>query len=99
MESTRLHEVKLVDALVACGLAVTPRGEVTAGQARKLIQGNGVSVNGAKVSDVESRLTKDDALYGRSNPSFHLLFSPISWPPATPTPTLASPTPPGRPRY
>ena len=40
-------------------------GEVTIGQARKLVQGNSVSVNGEKVCDVEHRLQRADALYGR----------------------------------
>jgi tyrosyl-tRNA synthetase len=65
MDTTRLPESTLVEALVESGLAVTPRGEVTAGQARKLIQGNGVSVNGEKIGDVESRITKENALFGR----------------------------------
>lgn len=58
-------EPLLVDVLVESGLAVTPRGEVTMGQARKLVQGNGVAVNGEKVSDAELVLKKDQALYGR----------------------------------
>ncbi|MEX2327688.1 MAG: tyrosine--tRNA ligase, partial [Pseudomonadales bacterium] len=43
------NSVDLVSVLVSTGLAVTPRGEVTRGQARKLIGSNGVSVNGEKV--------------------------------------------------
>lgn len=65
MDITRLQEQGLVDALVECGLAVTPRGEVTKGQARKLVQGNSVSVNGQKVSDIDLRLTRDQALFGK----------------------------------
>lgn len=56
---------RLQDILVESGLAVTPRGEVTAGQARKLIQSNAVSVNGEKVNDMDLVLTRDAALYGR----------------------------------
>ncbi|HKI73924.1 MAG TPA: tyrosine--tRNA ligase, partial [Pseudomonadales bacterium] len=41
----------LIEILVDSGLAVTPRGEVTVGQARKLIGSNAVSVNGSKVTD------------------------------------------------
>lgn len=55
----------LLAALVSSGLAVTPRGEVTTGQARKLIQSNAVSVNGAKVIDAEYTLQADAALFGR----------------------------------
>ena len=58
-------EPLLTEVLVESGLAVTPKGEVTMGQARKLIQGNGVSVNGEKVSDLKKRLTRDEALHGR----------------------------------
>lgn len=59
------ESVELLDALVLSGLAVTPKGEVTVGQARKLVQGNAVSVNGEKVSDVEMKLTKSDAMAER----------------------------------
>ena len=66
MPSTRQgKDTLLVDVLVESGLALTPKGEVTMGQARKLIQGNGVSVNGKKVSDIEATLSRDQALYGR----------------------------------
>jgi tyrosyl-tRNA synthetase len=58
-------EVALVKVLVTSGLAVTPRGEVTEGQARKLVADNAVSVNGEKVSDPDFRLTRDGALFGR----------------------------------
>ncbi len=57
--------IKLLDALVESGLAITPKGEVTIGQARKLIQSNAVAVNGEKVSDVELSLDKVDAISGR----------------------------------
>ena len=55
----------LTDLLVESGLAVTPLGEVTSGQARKLIQGKGISVNGEKASDAEMKLTRENALHGR----------------------------------
>ena len=63
--STASGNVALVDVLVSSGLAVTPKGEVTAGQARKLIQGNSVSVNGAKQVNVDLTLTNEGALFGR----------------------------------
>lgn len=55
----------LTEMLVESGLAVTPRGEVTMGQARKLVQGNGVSVNGEKASDIEMTLDRSAALFGK----------------------------------
>lgn len=65
MDATRMNEPTLVAALVESGLASTPRGEVTAGQARKLILGNGVSVNGEKATDVDMALTRERALHGK----------------------------------
>lgn len=59
----------LVDVLVESGLAVTPRGEVTVGQARKLIGSNAVAVNGEKIGDADYRLTRAGALHGR----FHIV--------------------------
>ena len=55
----------LLSALVSSGLAQTPRGEVTIGQARKLIQGNSISVNGKKIANIEERLEKANAFYGK----------------------------------
>jgi tyrosyl-tRNA synthetase len=55
----------LLDALLASGLAVTPRGEVTIGQARKLVQSNAVAVNGNKAADLEMLLSRETALYGK----------------------------------
>jgi len=55
----------LVDVLVSSGLAVTPKGEVTAGQARKLLLANSVSVNGVKQVDIDVKLTSEAALFGR----------------------------------
>ena len=63
------NDGSLIDVLVESGLAVTPRGEVTAGQARKLIKSNAVSVDGAKVTDADFILKKSDALHGR----FHIV--------------------------
>lgn len=57
--------VPLTQMLVDSGLAVTPRGEVTLGQARKLIGSNAVAVNGEKVSDDSLELRRDAALFGR----------------------------------
>lgn len=62
-------ERKLVDLLVDSGLALTPRGEVTLGQARKFVQGSAVSVNGSKITDTNASLRAVDGLFGR----FHLL--------------------------
>jgi tyrosyl-tRNA synthetase len=55
----------LVDVLVSSGLAVTPKGAVTVGQARKLILGNSISVNGAKQADIDLMLTSETALFER----------------------------------
>lgn len=63
--SSASDNVALTDVLVSSGLAVTPKGEVTVGQARKLIQGNSVSVNGEKQTDVELILTSKVGLFGR----------------------------------
>lgn len=65
MDSSRMSESPLMDVLVESGLAVTPKGEVTRGQARKLIEGNSVSVNGEKETNVERKLARGDALYGK----------------------------------
>ncbi|MGB5326069.1 MAG: tyrosine--tRNA ligase [Pseudomonadales bacterium] len=65
----KLAEQMLAELLVETGLAATPRGEVTMGQARKFIEGNAVSVNGEKVNDVALVLCAADARFGR----FHLL--------------------------
>ena len=67
MSSTGISSsnVLLVDVLVSSGLAVTPRGDVTHGQAKKLIKSNAVSVNGEKVEDEAMVLSRDLALYDR----------------------------------
>ncbi|MEM8499948.1 MAG: tyrosine--tRNA ligase [Pseudomonadota bacterium] len=61
--------MSLLDALVASGLAQTPRGEITLGQARKFIQGKAVRVNGQKISDIDAVLERETAMHSR----FHLL--------------------------
>ncbi len=59
----------LVDVLVETGLAVTPRGEVTIGQARKFVQEGAVLVNGEKMADISVQLSAQTAIYGK----YHLL--------------------------
>ena len=61
--------ISLVDALVRSGLARTSKGEVTAGQARKLIAASAVEVNDAKIIDPAHALTRSSALNGR----YHVL--------------------------
>ena len=69
----------LTQCLHDCGLAVTPTGEVTIGQARKLIQSGAIHVNGTRATDIDAVLTRSDALYGkyhilrRGKKHFHLL--------------------------
>ena len=69
-----------MNALVISGLAKTPKGEVTVGQARKLIQGKSISVNGEKITDIEARLDRTSALYGKyflvqkGKKTYHLLI-------------------------
>jgi len=65
MAATHLRQPTLMDALVDSGLATTPNGDVTRGQARKLIQGNSVSVNGTKETDIERELSTEQAFFGR----------------------------------
>lgn len=62
---TRGSEASLVDVLVESGLALTPRGQVTVGQAKKFINGNAISVNGEKVTDVDFKLARSNARFGR----------------------------------
>lgn len=59
----------LVELLVEAGLAATPRGEVTVGQARKFIQEGAVQVNGVKVTDVSEAVGPSNAIYNK----YHLL--------------------------
>ena len=57
------EEVALIDALVDSGLAVTPKGEVTKGQARKLIASNAIAINGSKTTDDATVLGSEGALH------------------------------------
>lgn len=59
----------LIELLVETGLAATPRGEVTIGQARKFIQEGAVQVNGVKVSDPSLSVGPSNAIYNK----YHLL--------------------------
>lgn len=67
MPSTRVdsEEAGILEVLVETGLAKTPRGEITMGQARKLIKGDAVSVNGEKISADDAKLTRGQGLHGR----------------------------------
>ncbi|MGX5172977.1 tyrosine--tRNA ligase [Aliikangiella sp. IMCC44653] len=71
--------VKLIDLLVETGLAVTPRGEVTVGQARKFIQQNAISVNGEKITDIDAELDENTGFFNkyhiikRGKKIFHLI--------------------------
>ena len=58
-------EVSLVEVLIETGLAETPRGEVTIGQARKLIKSKAVWVNGNKVEDETLILSRRISLHGK----------------------------------
>ncbi len=62
-------ELPLLEALVSSGLARTPRGAVTIGQARKFVTEGAVSINGRQQCDVDAVLRPADGLYGR----YHLL--------------------------
>lgn len=57
-------DISLEQALVETGLAKTNTGQVTVGQARKLINANSISVNGEKISDSDFRLNSINALAG-----------------------------------
>ena len=76
------EENLLLDALVASELAVTPRGEVTRGQARKLVLSNAISINGEKQTDEHASLSPDLARHGRyflvkkGKKQHHLFVSP-----------------------
>jgi tyrosyl-tRNA synthetase len=73
------NEKSLLDILVETGLAVTPRGEVTIGQARKFVQEGAVQVNGVQQTDSAAQLSANTAIYGkyhllrRGKKQFHLL--------------------------
>lgn len=60
---------QLVELLVESGLALTPRGEVTVGQARKFVQEGAIQVNGLRAADAEVVVGRGDALYNR----YHLI--------------------------
>jgi len=65
----KVDGLSLVDALVDSGLALTPRGEVTQGQARKFIRDGAVRVNGEQQREDGFILSRSSAYFGR----FHLL--------------------------
>lgn len=71
----------LLEVLVDAGVAVTPRGEVTIGQARKFVQEGAISINGEKQADVEAVLGKNNARFNR----YHLIkrgkkqFALVEW--------------------
>ena len=75
MDATTLEaaSVGLLDALAEAGLAQSR------GAARKLVQGNGLRVNGVLEGDIERQLDWQDALFGRfyllrrGKKSWHLL--------------------------
>lgn len=81
LPTTLLSEAErpLIELLVETGLAATPRGEVTIGQARKFITGSAVAVNGEKWVDDAALLKRSDAIHGqyhllkRGKKLFHLL--------------------------
>ena len=59
----------LAELLVDSGVAVTPRGEVTLGQARKFINSNAIAVNGTKITDETAQLKAETGYFGR----YHLI--------------------------
>jgi tyrosyl-tRNA synthetase len=59
----------LAELLVDSGVAVTPRGEVTLGQARKFINSNAIAVNGTKITDETVQLKAETGYFGR----YHLI--------------------------
>ncbi|HQQ64136.1 MAG TPA: tyrosine--tRNA ligase [Pseudomonadales bacterium] len=63
------QEKPLLELLVDTGLAQTPRGDVTIGQARKFIQEGAVQVNGQKIVESDVVLGASAAFYGR----FHFI--------------------------
>ena len=75
------QSTKLTDILVESGLALTPRGEVTVGQARKLISANSISINGVKQTDIEFELDASKGYFSK----YHILkkgkkiFHLIEW--------------------
>ncbi|TQV85276.1 tyrosine--tRNA ligase [Aliikangiella coralliicola] len=71
LPTTRLEkgERSLLEVLVETGLALTPRGEVTIGQARKHIQSNAISINGEKETNIEAKLDNSSGYFGK----YHIL--------------------------
>ncbi|WP_163832419.1 tyrosine--tRNA ligase [Spartinivicinus ruber] len=71
---------QLTELLVDTGLALTPRGQVTVGQARKFIKENAISVNGQKITDQEAIISSISGMHGkyhllkRGKKVFHLVF-------------------------
>jgi len=61
------NQLTLVDVLVKTGLALTPRGEVTIGQARKFLRDGAIHIDGAQMKDQEAVLTRAGACFGRFN--------------------------------
>lgn len=62
-------ELDLMTALVTTGLALTPRGEVTQGQARKFIKDGAIQINGEQVRDTQAVISRQSACHRR----FHIL--------------------------
>ena len=71
MPSTQVQQESfgLLDLLFESSLATTPKGDVTRGQAKKLILGNSIAVNGVKQTDPDYLLQGRNALFGR----YHLI--------------------------
>lgn len=71
----------LSELLVESGVAVTPKGEVTMGQARKFIKSNAIAVNGEKITDENAILGRESGYFSR----YHLIkrgkkvFHLIEW--------------------
>ena len=59
----------LAELLVDSGVAVTPRGEVTLGQARKFINSNAIAINGKKITEETAQLKAETGYFGR----YHLI--------------------------
>ncbi len=62
-------EQSLREVLVTSGLARTPRGQVTLGQARKFMLEGAISVNGRKEREENAVLRRSEALFNR----YHIL--------------------------
>lgn len=67
--SAKGAEQSLREVLVTGGLARTPRGQLTLGQARKLILEGAISVNGIKQQQEDAVLRRSEALFHR----YHIL--------------------------